>query len=60
MGIAPDDAAMVGDTPIDVAAARAVGVRAWAVRSDYSTREKMERAKADLYFEQITNMLDFL
>ena len=60
MGIAPDDAAMVGDTPIDVAAARAAGVRAWAVRSDYSTREEMERAGADLHFEQITNILDFL
>ncbi|MEE9240135.1 MAG: HAD family hydrolase [bacterium] len=60
MGIAPDDAAMVGDTPIDVAAARAAGVRAWAVRSDFSTREEMERAGADLHFEQITNILDFL
>lgn len=60
IGVAPEEAAMVGDTPIDMAAAHAAGVQAWAVRSAYSTREEMERANPDQYFEQIMNVLDFL
>ncbi len=58
--IDPEDAVMVGDTPIDVAAAHAAGVRAWVVRSAYSTREEIECARPDQYFDQITNILDLL
>jgi phosphoglycolate phosphatase len=60
IGVGPGEAAMVGDTPIDVAAARAAGVQAWVVRSEYATSEEINRAGPDEYFEKISNVLDFL
>lgn len=60
LDVAPEDAAMVGDTPIDMAAARAAGVQAWGVGSNYSSRDEMERTGPDRYFENITQLLDFI
>ena len=58
--ISSGEAAMVGDTPIDVAAARAAGVKSWAVKGDFATPEEMKKASPDTYFETISNIVTFL
>lgn len=60
IGVPPENAVMVGDTPIDVAAARAAGVRAWVVHSEYATPEKIAMAKPDRYFDHFTDILSCL
>ena len=54
------EAAMVGDTPIDVAAARAAGVEAWAVRGEFATLGEIKKASPDKYFETISQIIDFI
>lgn len=60
IGVRPEHAALVGDTPIDIAAARAAGVQAWVVQSQYASTEEIERAKPDLHFENLPKVLEFL
>lgn len=59
-GLSPDEAAMVGDTPIDVAASRAAGVYAWAVDGNYASKEDINLARPNLFFEDITKVIDFI
>lgn len=56
--IEPKEAVMVGDTPIDVATAKAAGVRPWAVQSQYASREKLENAGPEKIFEKIADIID--
>jgi phosphoglycolate phosphatase len=60
LDLAPEEAAMVGDTPIDVAASRAAGVHAWAVGGNYTSKEDINLAGPDLFFEDITKVFDFI
>jgi phosphoglycolate phosphatase-like HAD superfamily hydrolase len=51
----PDDVVVVGDTPLDVACARAFGARAVAVATgDFDVRS-LKRAGADVVFEDLSN-----
>ncbi len=60
LGIEPEAAMMVGDTPIDINAARAAGVRSCAVAGDFATREEMDQARPDIYIDQISKVIDFI
>lgn len=45
--LSPQDAVLVGDTPLDVAAARAVGARVVAVASGHSSEDELRAAGPD-------------
>jgi phosphoglycolate phosphatase-like HAD superfamily hydrolase len=56
MGVAPADLLYVGDTALDVAAARAAGAACWAVTTGYHSREELEGAAADRIFDSIADV----
>ena len=45
--VAPGDAVLIGDTPLDVAAAREGGARSVAVASGHTERDELEAARPD-------------
>jgi HAD superfamily hydrolase (TIGR01509 family) len=53
---APDDAAMVGDTPWDVEAARKIGVPTLAVRTGGFGVDELEEAGAAAVFESVVEL----
>lgn len=55
--IAPQDVTVVGDTPADVACARALGARAVAVTTGFSTREALLAAGPDHLLDDIAELL---
>lgn len=58
--VAPEKAAYVGDTPSDVAAARAAGVTSVAVSWGASTAEALHAARPDHLFEDLDSAVEFL
>lgn len=52
--IAPETVLVVGDTPADIACARACGAVAVAVLTGYSPREALEAAQPDFLLEDLT------
>ena len=58
MKVKPDEAVMVGDTPIDVATAKAAGVRPWAVQSRYTSLEVLENADPEKIFDKFADIID--
>lgn len=51
---------VIGDTPLDVRCARAIGARAIAVGSGFATREELAAAEPDHLFEDLTDLRAFL
>lgn len=49
----PEDAVMVGDMVVDIAAAHAAGVRCIAVTHGFTTRAELERAGADMVVDSL-------
>ena len=60
LGIPPERCAMVGDTTMDVRAARRAGAFAVAVLSGFGSRKELERAKADLILDTAVELLAYL
>lgn len=49
------DTIIIGDTPADIACARAVGAKAIAVATGFSSKEKLATYAPDLLFEDLAN-----
>lgn len=60
LGVVVSDCVMIGDSGIDVAAARAAGCPAWCVRSGYNRGEPIERAGADAVYDRFDDLVDGL
>lgn len=58
--VPPSCCVMVGDTTMDVRAARRAGAIAVGVLSGYATREELERAGAHLILGRAVELLDYL
>ena len=59
LGLGPDDAVMVGDSPADIDCARAAGVRSIAVRGGY-TQKPADELGADLVIGSLAELVDAL
>ncbi|MCE2488677.1 MAG: haloacid dehalogenase-like hydrolase [Anaerolineae bacterium] len=55
--IAQQDVTVVGDTPADVACAQALGARAVAVTTGFSSREALQAARPDHLLDNIAGLL---
>lgn len=60
LGVAPEDAAYVGDSPIDIQAGRAAGVRTVAVLTGTSSRRVLATLDPDHILESAIDLLDLL
>jgi len=60
LGVPPDRCAMVGDTTMDVRAARRAGAYAVAVLSGFGSRRELERAKPHLILNTAVELLEHL
>lgn len=56
LGVAIEDCVMVGDSAIDVAAARAAGCPAWCVRSGYNRGAPLEDSDPDRIFDRFDEL----
>jgi phosphoglycolate phosphatase len=59
-GVAPDDVIVVGDTPLDVACAKANGVKAVAVATGPYSAAELRESGADVVFEDLSETAPFL
>ena len=60
LNIAPSEAIMVGDMPVDIAMAHNAGIRAIGVDYGNATREELEAAEADWIVDDITKILSII
>lgn len=60
LNIAPSEAIMVGDMPVDIAMAHNAGIRAIGVDYGNATREELEAAEADWIVDSITKILSII
>ena len=60
LGLEPDDAVYVGDSPIDIEAGRAAGLFTVGVLTGTSTRERLTRVSPDHILEGAPGLLDLL
>ncbi len=60
LGVGREEAVLVGDTPIDVAAARAAGVEAWLVRGRYASQGDIDQARPDRILENFESILNLI
>ena len=58
--IAPSEAIMVGDMPVDIAMAHNAGIRAIGVDYGNAIREELEAAEADWIVDSITKILEII
>jgi phosphoglycolate phosphatase len=56
LGVAIDDCVMVGDSAIDIAAARAAGCPAWCVRTGYNRGASLEDSGPDRIFDRFDEL----
>lgn len=59
-GVAPDEALHVGDSAIDVQAARAAGIRSVGVTWGFRSREELVGARADAVIDRPDELLNLL
>jgi 2-phosphoglycolate phosphatase len=57
LGAHPDDALFIGDMEVDVATARAAGMKVAVVPTGSCTREELAEARADWLLEDLTEVL---
>ncbi len=60
LGVAVTDCVVVGDSAIDVAAARAAGCPAWCVRTGYSRGAPIDSAAPDRVFDRLDALAEAL
>lgn len=60
LNIAPSEAIMVGDMPVDIAMAHNAGIRAIGVDYGNATREELEAAEADWIVDSIMKILEII
>ncbi len=60
LNIAPSEAIMVGDMPVDIAMAHNAGIRAIGVDYGNATHEELEAAEAEWIVDDITKILDII
>lgn len=60
LNIAPTEAIMVGDMPVDIAMAHNAGIRAIGVDYGNATREELEAAEADWIVDSITKIVEII
>jgi HAD superfamily hydrolase (TIGR01509 family) len=60
MGLPPEACLMVGDTAVDIRAARAAGAQSVGVLCGFGERAELERAGADLILEATPDLADVL
>lgn len=60
MNVAPENCLMVGDTTVDIRAAKAAGAQTVGVLCGFGEREELESWKADLILESTTELADIL
>lgn len=60
LGARPEEAVLVGDTAIDVRTARAAGVQAWVVPSEYASQEAIERERPHKMLENFEKILQYI
>ncbi len=60
LNIAPSEAIMVGDMPVDIAMAHNAGIRAIGVDYGNATREELEAAEADWIVDSITKIVEII
>lgn len=60
LNIAPSEAIMVGDMPVDIAMAHNAGIRAIGVDYGNATHEELEAAEADWIVDSITKILEII
>jgi phosphoglycolate phosphatase len=58
--ITPEQVLVVGDTPADVACARAVGAMAVAVTTGFATQEELTAAKPDYLLDDLSELVEIL
>ncbi len=58
--LTPADVTIIGDTEADIACARAVGARAVAVTTGFSSREALAAARPDHLLDGLTGLLELL
>lgn len=60
LNIAPSEAIMVGDMPVDIAMAHNAGIRAIGVDYGNATHEELEAAEANWIVDSITKILEII
>jgi HAD superfamily hydrolase (TIGR01549 family) len=60
LGVAVERCLMVGDTTVDILAARSAGARSAAVLSGFGEEEELERAGADLVLESASELRNLM
>ncbi len=60
LGVPVERCLMVGDTPVDIEAARAAGARAIGVLCGFGERDELQRAGADLILKSTADLRDWL
>lgn len=60
LNIAPSEAIMVGDMPVDIAMAHNAGIRAIGVDYGNATREELKAAEADWIVDSITKIVEII
>jgi phosphoglycolate phosphatase len=60
MGVPPDRCLVVGDTTVDMEAARAAGARAVGVLCGFGTEQELNRSGADRVLAETSNLLDWM
>lgn len=58
--IAPNQVAVVGDTPADIACARALGAHAIAVKTGFASNESLSAAQPDALIDDLSTLLEVL
>ena len=60
MGVQPSECLMIGDTTVDIRAARAAGAQSVGVLCGFGERDELERAGADLILESTAQLAEVL
>lgn len=60
MGIPGSEIAMIGDSPFDIAAAKAGGMKSLCVTTGSHSRQELEEEGADIVFESLTEIAAWL
>lgn len=60
LGVPVERCVMVGDTTVDVRSARRAGAKAVALTCGFGTRDELERARADVVLENVSDLSSIL
>ena len=58
--VKPEEVVMVGDTTIDLQAARNASVPAWIIKGKYSQHDEIRKLNPDRYLEKFEDILDLI